>query len=145
MDILPIFGLIWLAMIFMSIWESSVEGRNAWDKGKTGWKLKFGKQVILTRYHTSVWIMWILILTLPFTIIGWNKVIFGVILSAFFSGMVLEDFCWYLFNPKVKFKEFWSPFSDYYPWIRINNKKVIPLGYIIGIIFSVLSWYFLWR
>ena len=140
--------LIWVyaAMIAMSFWESYVEGRNPWDKRKLGWKIKLGNKFVLPAYHFYVfWVMWPLLLTLSFIIYGWNSRLFGVLISAYFSGMVIEDFGWYVVNPKVKLKEFWTGFSDYYPWIRINGKKIIPWGYLLGVIIAVLSWYFLWR
>ena len=71
--------------------------------------------------------------------------VFGVILSAYFSGMVIEDFMWYVVNPSVKLNEFYTHFSDYYPWLKINGKKIVPLGYCLGIAVSLISWYFLWR
>ena len=137
---------IWLAMFAMSFWESSVEGRNAWDKKKIGWKIKLGKYVFTTRYHFFVfWVMMPILLSLPLIIYGWNTKLFGILISAFFSGMIIEDFGWYIVNPKVKLKEFWTSFSDYYPWLRFKNKKIIPILYIIGILISILSWYFIWR
>jgi hypothetical protein len=86
-----------------------------------------------------------LFLTLPLVIYGWNKELFGILLSAFFSGIVIEDFVYFLVNLVVKFKEFFSEFTDYYPWIKIRGKKIIPVGYIVGITLAILSWYFLWR
>jgi len=56
-----------------------------------------------------------------------------------------KDLGWYIVNPVVKFKELWSPFSDYYPWIKIGGKKILPAMYPIGVIIALLSWYFLWR
>jgi hypothetical protein len=145
MNIFPIFTIIWAAMIAMAFWESSAEGRNAWDKGKVGWKIKLGKYILLTRYHFWVWIMWILLLSLPILLIGWNLRLFGILLSAVLSGFVIEDFFWYLLNPKVKLKEFYSTFSDYYPWLKIGNQKIIPIAYLLGIIAAILSWLLFWH
>lgn len=143
----PVFIFIWIyaAMVAMSFWESYVEKRNAWDKGKLGWEIKI-RNFILPAYHFYVfWVMWPLLLTLPFVIYGWDARIFGIIVSAYFSGMVIEDFMWYVVNPAVKLKEFYTHFSDYYPWLKIGDKKIIPWGYVFAITVSVLSWYFLWR
>lgn len=130
----------------MSFWEAYVEGRNPWDKNKLGWKIKLGNNFVLPAYHFYIfWIMWPLLLTLPFIIYGWNARLFGIILSAYFSGIVIEDFCWFIVNPAVKLKEFWSDFSNYYPWLKVGNKKIIPLGYILGISIAILSYYFLWK
>jgi hypothetical protein len=146
MNTILIFAWVWAAFIAMSFWEAYVEGRKAWDKGKLGWKIRFGRCFTLHAYHFYIfWVMMPLLLTLPLIIYGWNLKLFGILLSAYFSGMVIEDFGWYVVNPVVKFREFWSDFSDYYPWIRFGSRKIIPVGYILGILIAVLSWYFLGR
>jgi len=50
MKTLCIFIVVYIAMIAASFWESYVEGRNAWDKEKHGWKLKVDF-FTLTGYH----------------------------------------------------------------------------------------------
>lgn len=130
----------------MAFWEAYVEGRNPWDKRKLGWRIKLGKNFVLPAYHFYVFfIMWPVLLTLPFIIYGWNSKLFGILVSAYFSGMIIEDFLWFVVNPAVKLKEFWSDFSDYYPWVKINGRKIIPLGYILAFLVAISSWYFLWR
>jgi hypothetical protein len=146
MHILLIFIWIYAAMIAMSFWESYVEGRNPWGKRKLGWRIHLGKKFVLPAYHFYVFrVMLPLLLTLPLVIYGWNIQLFGVLVSAYFSGIVIEDFFRFVVNPAVKLKEFRSDFSDYYPWIRIQGRKIIPSGYILGIAIAILSWYFLWR
>jgi hypothetical protein len=66
-------------------------------------------------------------------------------MSAYFSGLIIEDFCYFIVNPAVKFSEFWTEFTDYYPWIKIKGKKIIPQGYVWGVLASLASWYFLWK
>lgn len=145
MNIFLIFIWIWLAFIAMSFWESSVEGRKPWDRGKLGWKLKVGKYYITHRYHFNVLLMLILLLTLPFIIYGWDIKILGIILSASSSGLIIEDFLRFIVNPAIKFKQSFNPkFASYYPWI-IFGKFKLPLFYLFGIIVSLLSWFFLWR
>lgn len=146
MQTLLIFFFIYLAMIATSFWEAYAEGRNAWDKGKIGWKIKIGEKLKLTAYHFWVfWVMFPSLIFLPLFIYGFDTKIFGVLLSAYSSGLIIEDFFWYVVNPQVKLKEFWTEFSDYYPWLRIKGKKIIPIGYVLGIIVSASTWYFLWR
>ena len=146
MNTLLIFIWIYAAMIAMSFWEAYVEGRNPWDKRKLSWKIKLGENFVLPAYHFYVFgVMWPLLLTLPFIIYGWDTKLFGIIVSAYFSGMVIEDYGWFVVNPAVKLREFWTDFSDYYPWLKIKGNKIIPSGYILGIVVAVLSWYFLWR
>src|SRR3989344_3582628 len=145
MKTLLIFMWIYAAMIAMSFWESYVEKRNAWDKGKIGWELRLGS-FVLPAYHFYVFcVMWPLLLTLPFVIYGWNLEFFGIIVSAYFSGIIIEDFMWYVVNPAVKLREYYSDFSDYYPWLKIKGKKIVPMGYIFSLAVSILSWYFIWR
>ncbi len=137
-----IYLIIYAAMISMSFWESYVEGRNAWSKKKYGWKINLGK-FTYTGYHFYInFLMFPLLLALPLIVNGWSIELFGVLLSAYISGLVIEDFFWYIVNPEVKFKEWFTPFSDYYPWIKINNKKIMPLLYIVGIALSIII--YLW-
>ena len=112
---------------------------------KLGWRIKISKYTI-TGYHFFVFlIMWPLLLSLPLVIYGWNAKLFGILVSAYLSGMILEDFMWYVVNPVVKVKElFYRDFADYYPRVKIGNIK-IPLGYFLGMGIALLSWYFLWR
>jgi hypothetical protein len=138
---------VWIygAMVAMAFWEAYVEGRNAWDKGKLGWKIRIGKYTVLTAYHFSLFgVMMPLLLTLPFIVFNWDTKMFGIILSAFFSGAVIEDFVWYLVNPVVKVSELNTDFADYYPRVSFGRFKV-PFFYFVGIAFAVLSWFFLWR
>ena len=145
MNVFLIFAWVYIAMIAHSFWESSVEGRNAWNKKKIGWTIRFGKYTF-PKYHFYLYcIMYPFLLTLPLIIYGWDFRLFGVIVSAYSSGMVIEDFMWYVVNPVVKLKELYRSFSDYYPWLKINGRKIIPLGYAAGVAIALLSWYFIWR
>lgn len=145
MNIVLIFVWIYLAMISMSFWESEVEGRKAWDKGKLGWEIKIGKYCLPAYHFFIFWVMWPLLLTLPLVIYGWNIELLGILMSAYFSGMVLEDFMWYVVNPAIKFSDsFNSQFASHYPWLKIG-KFEIPTLYIIGIALSILSWHFIWK
>lgn len=131
-------------MIANAFWEAYVEGRNPWDKRKVGWILKIGK-FTLPGYHFYLFlVMWPLLLSLPLVVYGWNTRLFGILLSAYSSGLILEDFMWFVVNPEVKFSEFNSNFANYYPWLKIGRFE-IPMGYIVGLTIAVLSWYFIWR
>ncbi|MDE1975168.1 MAG: hypothetical protein KGI49_01515, partial [Patescibacteria group bacterium] len=102
MNTLLIFAWIWAAMLANSFWESAVEGRVAGDNGKIGWKFKL-LGMTMTKYHFFLFfVMYPLLLTLPFVIYGWNERLFGVLVSAYVSGMIVEDFGWYVVNPVVK-------------------------------------------
>lgn len=143
-QIIGTFLLVYLAMIAMGHWEAYVEGRNAWDKGKLGWRFSVGK-FTFTAYHFYLSCVTLpALLSLPLWLLGWQTELFGVLLSAYLSGLVLEDLTWYLVNPAVSFKEWFSPFSDYYPWVKLKGRKIIPVPYLLGGGLALLSWYFLW-
>jgi hypothetical protein len=142
---LKIFGLVWGAMIATSFWEAYVEGKHAWDEGKLGWKIRWREHVILTAYHFWLfWVMYPLLLLLPLAIFGWDSRIFGIIASAFFSGLMVEDFFWFVVNPVFTFKHFSKKYVKWYPWIKIGRFE-IPFGYVFSILVSVGFWYYLWR
>ena len=93
----------------------------------------------------SLFITLPLLTLLPIIVYGWDTKLFGILLSAFFSGVIIEDFFWFVVNPVVKLSEWRTSFTDYYPWIKINKIKIIPVGYLFSILVAVLSWLLLWR
>ena len=139
-----IFTVVWLAMIANSHWEAYVEGDKAWDKGKLGWKLRIGKYVLSAYHFYLFFVMWPMLLSLPLIIYGWNLELFGILLSAYISGLVVEDFFWFVVNPKIKLGDFNSNKVRYYPWVKLHFFE-IPLGYVLGIISSVVIWLLIWR
>lgn len=146
MKTLYIFVWIWAAMIALSFVEGYVEGRNPWHHRKLGWKIKLPKGYLYPAYHFYLFVIMLpLLITLPLVINGWDLELFGILMSAYFSGLIIEDFCYFIVNPAVKFSEFWTEFTDYYPWIKIKGKKIIPQGYVWGVLASLASWYFLWK
>lgn len=141
-----IFILIWTAMIALSFVEGYVEGRHPWHHRKLGWKFKLPGGYVYPAYHFYLFIVMLpCLISLPLVIYGWDTRLFGILVSAYFSGLVIEDFCYFIVNPAVKFREFWTDFTDYYPWIKIRGKKIVPQGYVWGILVSIASWHFLWR
>ena len=144
MNTILIFIIIWLASIANAFWEAYVEGRNTMEIGKLGWKIKIGKYYFTAYHFFAYYVMWPLLLSLPLVIYGWDKKLFGILLSAYISGMVIEDFMWFIVNPAVKFSEWGTEFTNHYPWIKWGKFR-LPLMYIVGIIASFLSWYFIWR
>lgn len=136
-------ALVWLALFATAMWESRIEGKNAWDKGKFGWKLKIKNQVVLTSYH--FWWGYVMIpalLAIPLVLnFSWH--LFWILVGAYASGLVIQDFFWYVMNPVLPFRAFYTDFSNYYPWITLKKKKIIPVRYLIGIIITLFSWCFL--
>lgn len=144
MNIFLIFAIIWGAMIANSFWEVSVEGREAGNRGKDGWKFHLLGWWI-TQYHFFLfWIMWPLLLSLPLVVYGWNLRLFGILVSAYVTGLVIEDFVWFLVNPRVGLRYFNRRFVNYYPWFRIGRID-IPVFYVVWFLVSFASWYFIWR
>lgn len=140
---LIIFFMIILSLASFSFAEAYVEGRNAWDKKKLGWKFKIGR-FTFTGYHFHIFYITFPLLLLTPLILNFSKVLLGTIISAYALGLVIEDFLWFVVNPAVKFSELNPKFADYYPWTKIG-KLQIPTFYIIGILISILSWFFLIR
>lgn len=140
-----IFFWIYAAMVANSFWEAYVEGRNPWDKRKLGWKLQITKKYCLPAYHFFLFfVMWPLLLTLPLIIYGWDFKLFGLLLSAYASGCVLEDFIWFIVNPQATLKDFNSSFVTHHPWLKIG-KIEIPFLYLVGLLIAFLSWFFIWK
>ena len=98
----------------------------------------------MPRYHFWIIVMQLFFLSLPLIIYGWNLKLFGILVSAYFSGIVIEDFIWFIVNPVVKLSEFNSKFANYYPWLKIG-KFEIPAYYVFDLIIAFLSWFFIWR
>ena|SRR3989338_537867 len=143
--IVLIFGWIYAAMIANSFWEAYVEGRFPWDRRKLGWKLRLGSKFVLPAYHFWLFlVMWPMVLTLPLVIYGWNLRLFEVIMSAYISGLVLEDFVYYIVNPAIKLSEFGPKFVTYHPWIKIGRIN-IPMMYVGALTVAVGLWFFGWR
>ena len=140
--------VIYVMLIYVAIafWEAYVEGRNAWDRRKYGWKINFKTSFLsrpLTAYHFWSWLVMIpMFLMLPLVIFGWDKSLFWLLVSCWFLGAVLEDFLWFVFNPEVSIKEFNERDADWHYWIGFGKYK-LPEFYILWPIVVVLIWIFL--
>ena len=165
MKILLIFLWIWAAMIALSFVEAYVEGKYLWHRRKIGWKIgstkerktKYKKIIsnflqfkpaevnVFTGYHFYLFIVMLpLLLTLPLIIYGFDLRLLGILISAYLTGLVLEDFVYFLVNPAIKFSD-WNPeFVNFTSWIKIGSLKV-PIHYITGLLLAFASWYFIWR
>src|SRR3989344_3965692 len=101
--------LIYILLIFVSIafWEAYIEGKNGWASKSVGWRMKKDLWFIkgITAYHFWAWVIMIpMFLALPLVIYGWNLRLFGILLSGYFFGAILEDFLWFVINPAFPFK-----------------------------------------
>jgi len=143
-EALKVFALVWLAMIAIGFWESRVEGKNAWGKKKLGWKLRYKKRVLFTSYHFWLFVVMVpAFLAIPL-VLNFSIELLGIILSAFFSGLVVEDFTWFVVNPVFPFKKFNSKDAKWHIWVKLG-KFEIPATYIISILLAIASWFFLWK
>lgn len=136
--------VIWVAMIATAFWEAAVEEDEPWEKGKAGWQIISNGRVLLTSYH--FWLFFVMfpaLLAVPL-IIGFSVRLLGVLLTAYASGLVIEDFAWFIVNPHYGLKKFTPKHAPWQIWIKIG-KKGIPASYIVGLLIAVGSWYFLWR
>lgn len=135
MDII-IIALVWAAMIASGVWESSVEGRNTWDRGKTGWKLEL-PGIVLTKYHVFLfWIAFPLLLALPLVVaFSWELV--RTLAFAYAAGLSIQDFSWFVSNPLWPMRDFTPEKVDWYPWLRIG-RFAVPAGYVASAIACVL-------
>ena len=145
MEAFFIFAWVYCAMFATSFWEAYVEGKNAWDKKKLGWKLRYKHYVILTAYHFWLFIIaYPLLVFFPMLFVGPDIATFGMILSAYVTGLIVEDFFWFIANPVFKFRDWNSKKVKWYPWVKVGRVE-IPLYYVLGILIAILSWHFLWR
>ena len=143
-EAIKIFALTWLAMIAIGFWESRVEGKNAWGKGKLDWKWKYGKRVIFTAYHFWLFIIMIpAFLAIPL-LLNYSKELLGILLSAYFSGLIVEDFTWFVVNPVFPLRKFNSKDAKWHFWLKIGKFEV-PYSYIVAAILAIISWLILWR
>ncbi|MCB9362344.1 hypothetical protein H6504_02820 [Candidatus Woesearchaeota archaeon] len=136
-----IFLWVCVAMATVGVWESSVEGRKPWDKGKEGWKISFRGYTVLTRYH--FWLFWVtlpMLLMLPIIVFGFDLHLFGVLCSAYLIGVVIEDFVWFLANPHYGVLRWNSKEVTWYPWVGVGAFQ-IPLYYILTLAVAVLVYW----
>jgi len=145
MKTILIFAIVLGASIANSFWEAYVEGDNPWGKRKLGWKIQLTKRYCYPAYHFFLFcVMWPLLLSLPLVIGGWDSKLFGILVSAYMIGLIVEDFVWFVVNPAVKLSQFNPEYATYYPWFKFGKFQV-PMVYIFESAVAILSWYFLWR
>ncbi len=144
MNITLIFAWIYLAMIATSFWESRAEGKDSWDKGKIGWKIKWKGKAVATEYHFWLFVVaYPMLIFLPLVVSGFSWTLFGVLLSAYFSGLIVEDIFWYIVNPAFKVKD-WNPKKvTWFYWIKIG-KFGVPINYIVFLLLAIFCWVLFW-
>lgn len=134
---------LWIILTFLtcSFWEAYAEGENVGASKQCGWVVKIGKYQIKA-YHFWLWYISVpMFLALPlFVNFSWPLV--GTILTGFFIGNIIQDFFWYIVNPKYSFRN-WNPKDvSCWPWWGIGRFK-LPYFYWLYFILAFLSWWFL--
>jgi len=132
MTILILYTLI--LSLALAILEIQIEGPNGWAEKLPCWKKKKGiipEKLIgapLTSYHLALMGFLIIIAHFPFVFIDWNISVELQIIAVLLLISVIEDFFWFVLNPKFPYKKFrekeiwwhthWiGPFPAYY-WIN---------------------------
>ncbi|MBS3145754.1 hypothetical protein J4414_03055 [Candidatus Woesearchaeota archaeon] len=139
-----VFAFFYTIFIFIAIafWEAYMEGPNGWASKQYGWSLNLGIRK-LTAYHFWSWIIMIpLFLLLPLVVFGFDKSIFWFLVGSYFIGTVVEDFTWFVVNPKFPLKNFNSDKVKWHKWIKIG-KFEIPDFYIPYLIIGIFVYIFL--
>lgn len=136
MQELGIFIVIQLAMLATALWEARIEGENIGASQQTGWKIKI-LGMNFTEYHFWLWfVAYPFLLAVPLTFnFSWH--LFTIVVCSYFIGLVLEDFMWFVFNPKFPVSRFNSENVKWYPWLKIG-KFEIPFFYLFSIILSAM-------
>ena len=141
--------MIVLAIVF-ALWEIQIEGKNGWASAlptwrkEKGWIVKLLGGRPLTGYHICMVSFLILMLHFIFCFTPWNWGKELLIIGFFFGFLLVEDFCWFVFNPAFRLKGFtkdnpdlwwhktwWGPVPDFYWWYATIACALMPLGYIM--------------
>ena len=136
-------AFIWIIGIFIALafGEGYMEGRHGWAAKAHGWRLKIANRE-LTAYHFWVWLVMLpLVLTLPLALFGFNLRLFGFLIATYFIGAVVNDFAWYLVNPKVSLKDLNPSFAKWYNWWNIFGIKIPDFFIFYPIIAFVIYWF----
>lgn len=133
---LEIFFIILAAFVLMAFWEAYAEGEAGGAARSVGPQFKFlGLKV--KAYHLVLFALYIPLL-LSIALVGrfsWH--LFKYISAGYFFGLVLEDFLWFVVNPKWPFKH-WNPqYVTWYAWWKMG-KLALPSFYLPFIIISIL-------
>lgn len=141
MSLFLVFIFIIVAFVATAFWEAYSEGEYGGAIRQVGWRFKlFGYNV--NAYHFWLWIvMYPVLLAIPL-LVAYSRQLLGTILAGYFLGMVIEDFLWFIVNPRWPFSDFNSQKVTWYPWLKLG-KFELPFFYLPFIIFAFLSWWFL--
>lgn len=131
--------IIVVATIF-ALLEIQIEGENGWAANLPTWKVKnpFKKLInwpYLTGYHFYVGLLFMSLLQLPFFMgIDFSLKKEILIIEIYLLILIIEDFLWFVFNPKWGIKKF---FTEDIPW---HSKKYLflPRNYWFGFVILII-------
>lgn len=135
-----------IVAIIWALWEIQIEGDYGWAARLPTWR-KMNKVIAkllggrpLTGYHFWMWIFLFSIIHLPcfFTRWNWRKelLVFGFLITL----TTLEDFFWFVLNPKFGLKKFRSDNVDIW-WYHIWWLGV-PSAYWLALAVVITCFYF---
>ncbi len=151
----PVLVFLWIlaGFVCMAFWEAYIEGEGPWAAKQVGWEKEISPRFKITAYHFWLYMMIFFFLTLPLAssridfsdteLLNRNTRLAGVIISGTTIGLMLEDFLWFVINPKWDIRNWNSEYVYWYPWIG-KGRWQVPVGYILLTLIAVISWLFLW-
>jgi hypothetical protein len=107
----PLLIFIIFISVILALFEIQIEGKNGWAKNLPTWKIPnpFYKVInwkYLTDYHFYLWTFLLLVFQLPFFFgMKFNPKNEIILLETLFLTFILEDFLWFILNPKWGFKK----------------------------------------
>jgi hypothetical protein len=144
MNEILVFLVIQAASVAMAFWEAYMEGKDGWAKRQCGWRLYLPWGNHYTAYH--IWLFFVfmplLIFGLPFALVGFSWRLLVLLLFSYLFGTRVEDFLWFVVNPKYPFKKWNSRDTKWYPWMKIG-KFEIPTSYVVSIVIEIILLYLL--
>ncbi|MEM5800660.1 MAG: hypothetical protein QXD54_03710 [Candidatus Aenigmatarchaeota archaeon] len=130
-----IFFLILLAFFFLSFAEIAVEGPYGGATKSYGWKIQIYDSVYLREYHFFLFYLTIpTLLSISIILVGFDLRLISILILGYSIGSILEDFCWFAFNPYYGIHKFSPEFYTWTIWINVLGLKIPILYFIYSLI-----------
>lgn len=132
-----IFTIIMLAFLATAFWEAYIECENIGASKSCGWEIKISKTKSIKGYHVMLWwVTYPLLLSLPI-VANPTWTMFRFVAAGYFLGSVLQDFMWFVVNPRFPFSK-WNPKNaGWYYWLKLG-KFQLPAFYLPYIIIGLV-------
>ncbi|MEI6222982.1 MAG: hypothetical protein WCP97_09555 [bacterium] len=138
---LLIFLLIIVSMSSISIVEAAQSGQDGYSVSEDWWRIGQDSKYTYSSYH--IWMYWLLlpllIIALPIAVADFSWRLLWLLIMSYIIGTVVEDFLWYIANPKVTLKRF-NPRETYWQKWFVLGPIAIPWHYIIKITAAITIW-----